>query len=171
MLTLTRKTKDIVYEGKTLSSGFTQVLPIFTNQAPEEALAELVRNRVIQSKTAWFATDDWSTKSDKYFPAAAGEYEYNFIESPKTEKRIMVLGNTGFDNYYNDEYTRSGDCEFFCGPYPDMESASLAARDLMDLFVYEDYAEENDIPPGREYIYHCEGQYTSMKVVEIEVIA
>lgn len=171
MLTLTRKTKDIVYNGKILSSSFTQVLPITTDKPAEEALAELVRNRIIKNKTAWFATDDWGTKADKYFPTGAGDYEYQFVETPKTEKHIMILGNTGFDNYYNDEYTRSGDCEFFIGPYPDLDSARQAAQTAMNEFVYEEWAEENEMPLADNYYSNCEGKYTSMYVVQIDVIA
>lgn len=170
MLTLTRTTKTIVHQGKTLSESFTQVLPICTDKPADEAMSELVRNRVIKSQTMWFASDDWNLKPDKYFPTGAGEYQYEFVDSPKTEKRFMVLVNTGFSDYYNDEYTRNGDCEFFCGPYPDFETARAEAVKLMDSFTYEDWAEENDIPVSDEYEYHCEGKYTSMKVVEIDVM-
>ena len=54
----------------------------------------------------------------------------------------MVLVNTGFSDYYNDEYTRNGDCEFFCGPYTDFETARAEAGKLMDSFTYEDWAEK-----------------------------
>lgn len=171
MLTLTRTTKAVVYEGETLSEPFTQVLPIYTDKPSDEAMSELIRNRVIKNTTTWFASDDWNAKANKYFPEGAGEYKYNFVDSPKTEKRIVILGNTGFDDYYNDEYTRNGDCEFFAGPYADMEQARLAARDLMEKFLYEGWAEENDIPASDEYEYSCEGKYTSMKIIEVDVIA
>lgn len=170
MLALTRTTKTVSYNGEIISEPFTQVLPVFTNQSPEDAMAELIQSRIIKNKTMCFATDDWFTKSNTYFPIGAGDYEYNFVDLPKTEKFIMVLGNIGFENYYNDEYTRSGDCEFFAGPYPDMESARLAGRDLMDKFVYKEWSYENEISTSDEYTYDCEGQYVSMKVVEIDVI-
>lgn len=171
MLTLARTTKTVKYKGEVLSESFTQVLPIYTDKPAEEAMSELVRNRVIKSNTTWFASDDWKSDANKYFPHGAGEYTYNFVETPNTTKRIMVLCNTGFSDYFNDEYTRSGDCEFFAGPFENIEAAQLGARMLMDKFVYEEWAEENDVPLSDEYEYHCEGQYTSMKVVEIYVIA
>ena len=80
MLTLRRTTKNIVHQGKTLSESFTQVLPVHTDRPADEAMSELVRNRVIKSQTMWFASDDWNLKPDKYFPTGAGEYQYEFVD-------------------------------------------------------------------------------------------
>lgn len=170
MFTLTRTTKAIMLNDEIVSAPFTQVLPVYTDKPGEEALDELVRNRVINSNTTWLASDDWNAKPDNFFPKGAGEYKYKFVASPQTEKRIMVLVNTGFNDYYNDEYTRNGACEFFAGPYANEELAKEEARNLMCNFIYDEWAEENDIPLGSEYEYNCEGHYTSAKVVVIDVI-
>ena len=171
MLVLTRTTKPIVYNKKTLSDSFTQVLPIFTEQQADEAMEELIKNRVIQRKTTWFASDDWSSNAQKYFPEGAGEYEYKFVASPNTKKQIMILIRTGFNDYYNDEYTRSGDCEFYAGPYESTEAARSAAMALMDDFVYDGWCEENEVKDADLYEHHGEGDYTMASIVEIDVIA
>jgi len=171
MLTLTRTTQTIEFKGKTLSHSFTQVLPIHTAHPVEDAMEALLTNQVIKNKTAWFSSDDWNSDSSKYFPENAGKYEYKFVESPNTEKHLMILVNTGFDNYFNDEYTRSGDCEFFVGPFLERQHAQESMRQLMDDFVGDWWSSDHhDEPLTDECDYSCEGEYTHMKIVEVDVM-
>jgi hypothetical protein len=168
MLTLTRTTQDIIAKERVLSKAFTQTLPIFTEEDSDSAIENLIQNRVINDTTTWFSTDDYRNKESK-FPEGAGKYDYKFVDSPKSEKRIMLLCDYGYNDHFNDEFTRNGHTEFFCGPYDNKKQARKSAKEVLDIFVYEDYCYEHDIEIEEKYAYHQEGMYFLISLVEIDV--
>jgi hypothetical protein len=135
MFRIARKTKRVTgyRDENIICDSFTHlVLNKFeTEESAKQSLIDGINAGVLAVKTR-------SLTPSASRMRGAGEYEYEVLSDPRTEKRFYLRFVNEYDDYFNDEYTINGRTDWHEGPYEDYEAAKAAVNKWMQGMYGDD---------------------------------